>query len=123
MRRRADVAGAGASVLAKLRQLPPSVPNALVLSVGGARAVDVDVAAAVKLLRARADAKDQAFFVDRGIGGTRAFYDRFLRLGAVYVLSEAEPGVSATVWLNPSARMPVPGTTASAVLRALAAGE
>ncbi len=133
LRRRADVAGAAASILAKLRQLPPSVPNALLLSVGDVRAGDViagdvDVAAAAKLLRAHADAKDEAFFVDRGMGGTRPFYERFLRLGAVYVLSDPQPAATddpapATVWVNASARIPIPRTSAQAVLRALAADQ
>ena len=36
MRRVPDAAGVAESIVAKLRQLPPSVPNALVLAVGGA---------------------------------------------------------------------------------------
>ena len=69
MQRVAEPTGVAESIVAKLRQLPPSVPNILVLAVGGASAEDVDVAAAAGLLSARADAKDEAFFEGRGPGG------------------------------------------------------
>ena len=75
----------GAPLVAKLRQLPPSVPNAVLVAIGGTTAAGLDVAAATKALRSRADAKDEAFFVRRGLEGTRDFYERFLRLGGVLI--------------------------------------
>jgi hypothetical protein len=109
MRRNPDVASYGWALLAKLRQLPPSAPNAVVLATDsdGADAVDVD--AATRALRARADRKDEEFFVGRGFDGTRGFYERFLRLGAVFVLGEAASGEGrASLWLNRSARIALP---------------
>jgi hypothetical protein len=67
------------------------------------------VAAATRALRHRADAKDEAFFVSRGFEGTRGFYDRYLRLGAVVVWCEAAIGDARVApWSNRSARIQVP---------------
>ena len=86
----------------------------------GADAVDVD--AATRALRARADRKDEEFFVGRGFDGTRGFYERFLRLGAVFVLGEAASGEGrASLWLNRSARIALPARAARACLLALRA--
>jgi len=121
--RRASPEGAGrGQFLAKLHQLPPSVPNALVIAIEGESATAVDVVAAVRDLRGRADRKDEAFFVNRGFDGTRSFYDRFLRLGAVLVWSEDAPAEArSTLWLNPSARIPLPDRAGSACLACLRA--
>ncbi len=107
VRRRPDTLGLASSILAKLRQLPPSLPNALLLSIGEADASSIDVIGAVKLLRANAEARDEAFFGERGFDGTRAFHERYLRLGGVYVLAEAAGPGAAELWLNRSARMPL----------------
>ena len=61
----------GAPLLAKLRQLPPSVPNAVLVAIEGDTADAFDVAAATQALRSRADAKDEAFFTRRGFEGTQ----------------------------------------------------
>ncbi len=118
-----DPSGVAESIVAKLRQLPPSVPNILVLAVGGASAEDVDVAAATSLLRARADARDEAFFQGRGLAGTRAFYDRYLRLGRVITWCEtaAMTDDRAASWTNPLARIAVDPRAADACLAASAA--
>ena len=107
--------------MAKLRQLPPSVPNVLVLAVGGTSAANPDVAAAASTLRARADARDEAFFQGRGLAGTRAFYDRYLRLGRVITWREEAPeGESrASSWTNPLARIAVDPRAAEACLACL----
>src|SRR5689334_2088813 len=57
-RGRPEAAGFSA-LLAKLRQLPPAAPNAVLLAVEGEDARAYDTAAAIKALRARADAKDE----------------------------------------------------------------
>ena len=108
-------------LLAKLRQLPPSVPNAILVAVEGDRASETaDVEAAVQALRARADAKDEAFFIARGHPGSRAFYDRFLRLGVIFTWSDAASGDErAALWTNPSARSALPGRAARACLLCL----
>jgi len=117
-----DASGLGASLLAKLRQLPPSVPNAVLFATDGATAVALDVDAAARMLRSRADAKEETFFSSRGFDGTRAFYDRYLRLSAVFVVAEAGAGESrAAVWVNRSARIPMPEAAGRAVLRCLRA--
>lgn len=113
--RNADAAMAhGGPMLAKLRQLPPSVANGLLIVVDEGPRFDPAIVA--RSLRARADAKDEAFFVRRGLKGSREFYDRFLRLGAVIVWSDVE---TADVWVNRSARIPVPGDALQAAAAAL----
>lgn len=115
-----DATSLGAPLLAKLRQLPPSSPNAVLVAIGGDAAEAVDVAATTNALRSRADAKDEAFFNRRGFDGTRGFYDRYLRLGAVFVWSEDAAGdARATLWMNRSARIPLPEQDARASLRCL----
>ncbi|HEV8403335.1 MAG TPA: hypothetical protein VGQ31_09895 [Candidatus Limnocylindrales bacterium] len=118
----ADPHGIGATLLAKLRQLPPSVPNALLIALDGRTAQAVDVAAVARGIRARADAKDEAFFTGRGFEGTRGFYERYLRLGAVFVwAADAGPGGGATLWINRSARIAMPDRAARAALTCLSA--
>jgi hypothetical protein len=122
-RRAPDAAGYGGPLLPKLRQLPTSAPNALLLAIEGDDAEAFDVSAATRALRARADAKDEAFFTARGFEGTRAFYERYLRLGAVLVWCEGAAGdARAALWVNPSARIAVPERAARACLLALRAG-
>jgi hypothetical protein len=122
-RRVPDAPGYAGPLLAKLRQMPPSVPNALLIAIDGDSAEALDVAAVTRGLRARADAKDEAFFAARGFDGTRAFYQRYQRLGAVLVWCEAAVGdARATLWSNRSARIELPGRAARACLRCLRAG-
>ena len=117
-----DPSGIGSTVLAKLRQLPPSVPNALLIAIDADQAHAVDVAGLARAIRARADAKDEAFFTERGFDGTRGFYERYLRLGAVFVRAEAAASdARATVWTNGSARIAMPETAARAALACLGA--
>jgi hypothetical protein len=111
------------SLLTKLRQLPPGTPNALLVAIEGQDAGAIDLAAATRALRARADGKDEAFFARQGFDGTRGFYDRFLRLGAVFVLCEGAIGDARTaLWTNRSARIALPQRAARACLLSLRAG-
>lgn len=113
----------GGPLLAKLRQLPPSVPNALCIGIDGDAAGALDVAAAVRSLRGRADAKDEAFFTTRGFDGSRGFYARFLRLGAVVAWCEGAPGGARTaLWRNPSARIEIPERALRASVACLEGG-
>jgi hypothetical protein len=119
LRRSPDPTAVAGVVLGKLRQLPPSSPNLLLVAVDDA-ADDVDVGAAVRTLRARADAKDEAYFAFRGIAGTRTFYERLLRLGGVIVWCESGAGDRrASWWRNGSARIAAPETATRAVLACL----
>ena len=117
-----DASGLGASLLPKLRQLPPSVPNAVLFFLDGPSAAALDVDAATRSLRSRADAKDDRFFTTRGFDGTRGFYERYLRLSAVFVSAEAAVGdARATLWVNRSARIAMPEPAARACLDCLRA--
>jgi hypothetical protein len=120
LRRAPDATGFGWPLLAKLRQLPPSAPNALLVAIGGSAAEVVDVAGAARAHRSRADAKDESFFADRGFEGSRGFYERFLRLSSVLVWCEGAPAdARATQWTNRSARIPIPERAARACLQCL----
>lgn len=123
VRRTPDAASHGGPLLAKLRQLPPSTPNALVVAIEGETAGAFDVAAAARALLTRATTKDEAFFTQRGYAGTRGFYERYLRLGAVLVWCEGAAGdARATLWSNGSARIAVPARGVQACLVSLRAG-
>ena len=123
LRREPNAAGYGGQLLAKLRQLPPSVPNVVLVAIEGDRAEALDVAGATRSLRAQADRKDETFFVSRGFEGTRGFYERYLRLGAVLVWCEGAVGEArAAMWKNRSARMALPERAARACVVCLQAG-
>lgn len=120
LRQAMNAATHGGPLPAKLRQLPPSAPNAVLIAIEGDSAQAFDVAAATRSLRARADAKDEAFFTTRGFDGSRAFYQRFLRLGAVFVwCEEAGDDARLTLWSNPSARIAVPERAVRSVVACL----
>ena len=122
LRRAPGEATLGGPLLPKLRQLPPSVPNALLIAIEGDRADALDVAAATRALMARADAKEDAFFLTRGFDGARGFYQRYRRLGAVITWCEgAQPRARASLWLNPEARIAMPQRAIRACLLALGA--
>ncbi len=124
LRRAPDAANFTGSLLTKLRQLPPSTPNALLVAIDGDTAEALDVAGATRALRSRADAKDEAFFTSRGFDGTRGFYERFLRLGAVFVWCETAAGdARAASWINRSARIALPEASARACLSSLRDGQ
>jgi len=114
--------GLALAVLAKLRQLPPSRPNAILFAIDAGTAAALDVDSAARALRSRADARDDEFFRDRGFDGARGFYERFLRLGAVIVsIESAEGDERAAMWANRSARIAIPDTAARACLQSLRA--
>lgn len=107
-------------LLAKLRQLPPSVANVLVIAIDGDRAEALDLHGGIRGLRAIADAKDEDFFRRRGFEGARDFYHRFLRLGTVLAWAErGVPGDRVSAWTNGSARIPVPLPALRACVAAL----
>jgi hypothetical protein len=122
LRRAPAATGFTRSLLTKLRQLPPAAPNALLVAIEGQHAAAIDLAAATRALRARADGKDETFFARQGFDGTRGFYERFLRLGAVFVWCEGAVGdAQAAVWTNRSARIALSQRTARACLLCLRA--
>ncbi len=123
LRRPPGSADFGGSLLAKLRQLPPSAPNALLVAIEGDSAEALDIAGVTRAVRARADKKDEPFFVSRGFDGSRGFYERYLRLGAVLVWCEGASGdARAALWSNRSARIALPARAARACVACLRAG-
>jgi hypothetical protein len=112
----------GGALLAKLRQLPPSVANVVLVAAQDDRAEPFDAAAAIRSLQARADEGDARFFTERGFEGIRGFRQRFLRLGAVIAWFEWRQGETrASRWVNRSARIAPPEAAALAVLACLRA--
>ena len=111
-----------AAMLAKLRQLPPSVPNVLALALEAEVTSDA-IAVAATGLRTRADARDPWLLARAGADGPRAFYERYLRLGAVLAWPlGTTSGARAAQWRNPSARIAVPVAALNAVVAALDGG-
>jgi hypothetical protein len=122
LRHRPTDAGGTGSLLTKLRQLPPSAPNAVLISIEGDTAAALDIEAIVRALRSRADMKDEAFFAARRLDGSRGFYERFLRLGGVLVWCEAAIGDGrSSLWINRSARIALPTRAIQAGLQCMAA--
>ncbi|MGZ8563776.1 MAG: hypothetical protein ACXWWU_09170 [Candidatus Limnocylindria bacterium] len=112
----------GGALLAKLRQLPPSVANVVLVGATDDRAEPLDVPTAIGSLQARADAGEDRYFTERGLDGIRGFHQRFLRLGAVIAWFEGLHGAAGAVrWVNGSARIQVPEPAALAVLACLRA--
>ena len=121
-RRAPDTTGIARIVLAKLRQLPPGMPNVIAIAVD-ALVDGPTIADAARHLRSRADAGDAAMLARGGFASGRDFYQRFLRLAAVVTCCEAADGDSrAAVWINPSARISVPDRALRACLAALRSG-
>jgi hypothetical protein len=119
-----DEAALGRVVLAKLRQLPPSVANLLLVAIPGSDAGAIDVALAMRTLRARVDAGDSAVFHGSGFDTGRAFYARYLRLGGVILWAEAARGPEqASLWVNASARIHASDGAVRACLEALRTGD
>lgn len=113
----------GGALLAKLRQLPPSVANVVLVAAEPDRDEALDIPAAIRTLLEQAEAKNDAYFTERGLDGTRGFHQRFLRLGAVIAWYEARAGADAALLRrNPSARIVVPEPAARAAIACLRGG-
>jgi hypothetical protein len=116
-----SAAALGRAVVSKLRQLSAGIPNVLLIAVGAADADVAPIAEAVRELRQRADRGAAAFLSASGYRDSRAFYDRFLRLGAVIVwATDAGEDEAAAAWVNPSARAVVPERALRALVASLA---
>jgi hypothetical protein len=123
LRHPAVAASLGSAIVAKLRQLPPAVANVLLIAVDGEDAGAVDVGSSVRAMRALADRRDAAFLARGRYDSARAFYDRFLRLGAIVVWCEQATGAGrAAAWINGSARIAVPPRAMRACVTCLRAG-
>jgi hypothetical protein len=120
LRRRPTEVSDGGPILAKLRQLPPGMPNVLVVRIDGAGAAEHDVERVIADLHRRADGHDEGLFTRRGLEGTRDFSARFRRLGGVVTWCEnATAGGRTALWTNPSARIGLPDRTIRACVACL----
>lgn len=120
----------GDALIAKLRQLPPGMPNVVVLGAEGARSSLPEPGAVAAGLRLRAEAHDATLFARHGFADAPAFFRAFLRLSAVALLAPWDEGAAnadtaavslaelapgATLWLNPQAKHPLPPPVRSAL--------
>lgn len=95
------VAGA---VCEKLRQMPPSIPNLLWMSLEDAAGVTLDLPAVMKTLLQRVEARDDALLARHGFADRADFFAGWLRLSGVLVRADT----AAALWPNPQARHPLP---------------
>jgi hypothetical protein len=99
-----DVTRLANVLVAKVRQLPAELPNALVIAGHELALTETQVNAAARLLKAHADGRDDAFFAHRGFPNARTFVNHCLRLSGVVVLDDA---AAAVFWANREARHPL----------------
>ncbi len=92
------------AVCDKLPQLPPSAVNILLLAADGEAFTQHEVAAAIKLLKDRAERKDDLFFVRRGLDGAGDFLKHYRRLSGILFRGAGQP----SLWTNPEAKHPLP---------------
>lgn len=95
-----------ALVCGKLGQLVAGAANLLVIVSDSGRYSGEEVAGAVRLLRQRADAKDDAFFAFRGLASARELHQQLLLLGGVLVAAPATGHNDH--WAQPAARRALP---------------
>ena len=108
------------TILAKLRQLPPSRANMLVVAVDAAGDGLPDPAPVIRDLRTRADRHDDAWFAAHGVADAATFHQGMLRLSAVVTWTEPPDGRSiALSWTNPGARVALEPATLRAIEAAL----
>jgi len=100
----ADIARLANVMTGKLRQLPAEVPNALVITTRGLPLGEESLAEATRLLKAHSDAKDDTFFVRRGLKDARDFYAQYLHLSGIFVVDETSASI---FWSNREARHPL----------------
>jgi hypothetical protein len=118
-RRRAGDGALEPAILAKLRQMPPSASNVLVVATDAA-AAPPDPGPVVRELRAHADRRDEAYFIGRGVEDTASFNTGLRRLAAVLAWGErADGGTRVASWSNIGARIPIPEPTLRALVAAL----
>lgn len=105
------------ALVAKLRQLPPGIPNVIAL-VRSATGDGERIATVVRRVKQMADRREDAVFARAGFDSARAFYARYIRASAVVLVPD---GGEATgdLWLNAEARSPLPSDATRALARAL----
>lgn len=103
------------AVLAKVRQFPTGVANALLIATPLAQSLE-QLTETMRTLKQRADGGDAPYFSSRGLT-LDEFQSHYRRMSVVFVASDARPGVFA--WTNPEARMRLPDGAANACLTCL----
>lgn len=105
----------------KLRQLPPSSTNLVVVGTEGGTA-QFDIDQAMRHMRALAESKDAAFFARSGFTSASDFFRMFYRLSGVMLLSgwETQEQSRLDTWINPQAKHSIAPDVLKAVIRALA---
>ncbi|HMA36144.1 MAG TPA: hypothetical protein VKY74_16930 [Chloroflexia bacterium] len=98
------------TLCAKIGQMPPSVPNLLVLAAEGAPYPAAEITRTMQYLKAQAAQQDDSFFLRRGGDGARAFLHHYPYLSAILIAppdAERAPA-PALLWANPEARHALP---------------
>ena len=110
LRGQATAAKLGEGICAKLRQMPPSAVNVLLVGVDADPGGDLDAVTPIKYLIQRAEARHDEFFTQRGFHDARDFLRAFQRLSGLLLRADwyDAPASSAALWLNPRARHPLP---------------
>ncbi len=110
------------AVCDKLDQMPPGLPNILLVGTEQPARKSIDAAQAMTRLRRLADAGDERVFTSRGLPDARTFLRASVRLSGVLHHSDwgIESGRQASLWLNPQAKHPLPASDQKALLLCLA---
>lgn len=112
--------GRWASVVGdKLRQLPPSIANVLLIGCDADLTPPLDVAEAMARLRALAERRDDDFFARRGQENGKDFLRQLQRLSAIVVIAgwERADGGMMSLWLNAQAKHPLPHDLSQSLAR------
>ncbi|MEO7000422.1 MAG: hypothetical protein ABI068_01275 [Ktedonobacterales bacterium] len=99
-----------AALCDKLRQAPPHVMNLVTLVSDSVIPDEAEFTKALAFLRARAEHKDDAFFMQRGFTDAREYFRYYRRLSGVSLRSESiveRPGASV-LWINNEATHAIP---------------
>jgi hypothetical protein len=104
-------------IAAKLRQLPSDRPNALLISADGLGVTGDSVGAALRALKAHAEARDDEFFARRSSSTAREFSVGYPRLSGVFVVD----GAKVVCVANPEARRALSDEIVAATTRCLSA--
>lgn len=106
------------AVCDKLDQMPPSIPNVLLVGTERAARKSLDATQAMARLRRLADAKDDGVFTTRGLPDARAFLRASARLSGVLHHSQwgDEADGQASLWLNTQAKHPLPASEHKALV-------
>jgi hypothetical protein len=109
----------GEAVREKLRQMPPSAVNVLLVGADASESPDVDAAATMKGLIQRAEARQDGYFIERGYRDARDFLRALQRLSGLLLRANWRdtPPTSPVLWLNPHARHTLPDDVRKLLLR------